>query len=418
MPFAARAGVSGAALLAVAWALTGAGCAQVGKAENLASVDGAIVGGTLDTAHRGVVSLLKQVEGGYFPSCSGTLLTQNLVLTAHHCVASLSSRDGVSVDCGVTEFEAPERASTLLVSIEAKVGQEGIDPFRVADVWLPPNAGNAVCGKDIALLLLSGAGIPGSVATPIEPRLSNEVGANDVFAAVGYGLRDPNDEEGRTVGQRMSVSDAQVYCTGTGCGSELVTSSEWIADSPICSGDSGGPALDQNGRVSGVTSRGDAECTVGIYSSVYAWRDFIRSAAFDAAGIGHYDPPAWAGQPPPTFDPGTVDPVGGTSALGSGGSALVSGGSTSMGGSASLGGSNGVPSPTIDPLGLACTGHCPGAYLCWSATGQPPGMCVPACGEAYGACPASYACNMNLGACVPTTGAAPSDADDLSLIHI
>jgi hypothetical protein len=363
--------------------------------EDLGRSDASIIGGELDTTHKGVVSLLKQVDGGFYPACSGTLITQNLVLTAHHCVASLNSSDGASVECGKTEFRQLERASSMIISVEANVGREGLDPFRVSQVWVPPGD-PAVCGRDIALLLLSGSGVPANIATPIAPALDQDLAAHEVFAAIGYGLQDPADQTGETAGHRMSVTTAEVFCDGTACGTDMVTSGEFIADSPVCSGDSGGPALDSSGRVSGVTSRGDEKCTVGIYSSVYAWRDFIISKTFEAASSGHYAPPAWAGPPPADFDPGTVA-TGGSS--GSGGmSGATSGGSLSLAGTNSMtgGASN---SPTVDPLGLSCTGQCPGSYKCWAANGQPPGICVPECSSANPSCPAGYSCDPSLNAC-------------------
>lgn len=402
-------------VLASSVALAAGGCVgQSPEGEILSQTEAPIIGGSLDTTHKGVVSLLKQVQGGFYPACSGTLLTQNLVLTAHHCVAGLDSQDGQSVECGQTEFRNVEAASTMLVSIEANVGQEGLNPYRVAQVWVP-ESNSDVCGKDIALLLLSGNGIPASVAKPIEPGLTGEVKPDALFAAIGYGLQDPDDQQGETAGHRMGVDDAQVFCAGTACGTPMVTATEWIADSPVCSGDSGGPALDQAGRVVGVTSRGDPECTVGIYSSVYAWRDFIIKGAVDAAEAGNYSVPTWAGGP--------VNPNPGTG--GSGGSASSSGGSSSSGGTnngagGKLGGAGtdsgiaGVPifagtgaggqsmSPTIDPLGLICNGQCPGAYQCWAETGMPPGICVPACSEAAPTCPTDFTCSTSLKVCVKT----------------
>jgi hypothetical protein len=365
--------------------------------EPLAAAKSSIVGGKLDTSHKGVVSLLSQVEGGYYPSCSGTLLTQNLVLTAQHCVAALDSSDGASVECGKTKFNATTRPSRLLISVEANVGQEGLNPYRVAEVWVPPGTSD-VCGRDVALLLLSGSGVPASSATPIEPRLTRDLAPNEVFAAIGYGLQDPGDETGETAGHRMQVTNAQVFCGGTACGTNMVAENEFIADSPVCSGDSGGPALDNDGRVSGVTSRGDQECTVGIYSSVAAWRDFIVEKTFVAAQSGHYVPPTWAGQPPPGFDPGVPAPSGGSANGGTGSDG--SGGKLTLAGSGGSGmGGTGSMSPTIDPLGISCTGACPGSYKCWAATSKPPGICVPACSAAQPSCPEGYACDTALAAC-------------------
>lgn len=405
-------------------ALAGGGCAApMPETETLSEAEAPIVGGSLDTTHKGVVSLLKQVQGGFYPSCSGTLLTQNLVLTAHHCVAALDSDDGGSVECGKTQFRDADSANTLLVSVEANVGQEGLNPYRVDQVWVPERR-SAVCGKDIALLLLSGSGIPGDVAKPIEPGLTTEVKPEAMFAAIGYGLQDPNDQRGETAGHRMGVDDAQVFCAGSACDTPMVTETEWIAESPVCSGDSGGPALDQAGRVVGVTSRGDTECTIGIYSSVYAWRDFIVKGAVDAAKAGNYGAPTWAG--------GAVNPnpgtggSGGTASGGTGGTGNGSGGT--LGGSSSNNGVAGVPtfagmsvggqsmSPQVDPLGLSCNGQCPGAYQCWAETGKPPGICVPACSEAAPNCPADFTCATHLQVCVRSEAvqSSTSTSDDSS----
>lgn len=407
MPFPPRGSVFSGPLLAPGvWLTLGAlaGCEQHAT-EATARVDAPIVGGKLDTTHRGVVSLLRQVEGGFYPACSGTLLTQNLVLTAQHCVAALDSPDGSSIECGTTEFKAADRAASMLISVEANVGDDGLAPFRVSQVWVPAG-GNAVCGRDIALLLLSGAGVPANQATPIEPNLTKELAANEVFAAVGFGLQDPGDETGETAGHRMGVANAKVFCEGTACGTDLVLEGEFIADAPVCSGDSGGPALDKSGQVSGVASRGDAKCTVGIYSSVSAWKEFIIEKTFTAASSGHYKPPTWAGDPPPGFDPGIPSGSSGSSSGGNGNGGTsafpLAGGPSrpSGGGSSASGGTGSVVSPVIDPLGLTCSGECPGSYVCWAVDSQPPGICVPKCSAEQGSCPAEYECDTLLGACL------------------
>jgi MYXO-CTERM domain-containing protein len=287
----------------------------------------------------------------------------------------------------------------MLVSVEANMGDEGLDPFRVTQVWVPSGS-SAVCGRDIALLLLGGAGVPANVATPIEPNLGKELAPDEVFAAIGYGLQDPTDETGQTAGHRMGVSNATVFCEGTACGTDMVLEGEFIADSPVCSGDSGGPALDTSGRVSGVTSRGDQKCTIGIYSGVSAWRDFIIEKTFAAATSGHYTPPAWAGDPPTGFDPGT--PSGGSSGTAGSSAFPLAGGPASSGGASAVGGSGSSNTPIINPLGLSCTSDCPGSYVCWVLNPKQPGICVPQCGAANLTCPAEYSCDTQLGACLRT----------------
>jgi MYXO-CTERM domain-containing protein len=265
-----------------------------------------------------------------------------------------------------------------------------------------------VCGRDVALLLLSGAGVPASQATPIEPNLEGDLAATDRFAAIGYGLQNPTDEIAETAGHRMGVTDALVYCNGSECESDAVLEGEFLADSPVCSGDSGGPALDRNGRVSGVASRGDAQCSVAIYGSVAPWRDFIIEKTFTAATSGHYTAPAWAGVPPTNVEPVTPtagsssggSSSGGSSSSGAGGGLSLAGRPT-VGGASAAGGSSGNVSPVIEPLGVSCSGPCPGAYVCWAASGKPPGICVPQCSAQQSTCPSDYSCDTEQGACLP-----------------
>jgi hypothetical protein len=74
-----------------------------------------------------------------------------------------------------------------------------------------------------------------------------------------------------------------------------IRASEWASvDAPICSGDSGGPALDEQGRVFGVASRGDPNCEIAVYGDVSNWAPFIVDTALSAAQIGDYEAPAWA----------------------------------------------------------------------------------------------------------------------------
>jgi MYXO-CTERM domain-containing protein len=121
------------------------------------------------------------------------------------------------------------------------------------------------------------------------------VKAKETFSSEGYGLT--ADREDASSGLRMRLDDNEVLCSPSQCAQEhpeVVKDTEWVsADAGVCSGDSGGPALDSAGRVIGVASRGGEDCKATIYGGVEAWSDFIIEIALQAAEVGDYEPPFW-----------------------------------------------------------------------------------------------------------------------------
>jgi MYXO-CTERM domain-containing protein len=370
-----------------------AGCASSsGSSSNgddqTGSVSASIVGGHLDTMTKGVVALGLAAHDQIAVTCTGSLLAPNLVLTARHCVSQIGDGKSPKVDCARSQFTAKYDPRLMFVSTDS-APQSTSQLYAIKEVREAPGS-SKVCGNDIALVILSGSGVPNSEAKPLEPVLDHSPTAKQSFAAVGYGLQDPNDEQGATAGTRMRFDRSSVYCIGAKCPAEAgAEDDEWVGDSPVCSGDSGGPALDGNGRVLGVTSRGDPECTYALYSDVAHWAAFVRSTAIAAATSGNYTPPSWA-----TEGPSDAADGGGS---GTGDSPSDSAGTTSP--------PTGPVGPTIDPLGSACAGDCPGTYQCFTASGTPPGICVPPCSPAADSCPARYTCSETLQVCTPTQSA-------------
>ncbi len=241
-----------------------------------------------------MVALAFKGHGQVSVFCSGSLLAPNLVLTARHCIARIDDGSSEEVKCDSSEFTAVYDPRQIFVSTDSEPESNQGQLYPVQEIREAPGSSN-VCGFDVALLILSNGGVSASAATPIEPVLDDPTLANARFSAVGYGLQDPDDAKGTTAGTRQRFDTSSVYCVGDSCPvAAAAEADEFVGNSPVCSGDSGGPALDTEGRVFGVTSRGDSACTYALYSNVASWADFVRNTALDAAAAAGYNPPSWA----------------------------------------------------------------------------------------------------------------------------
>ena len=151
------------------------------------AVNQRIIGGYLDTTTKGVVALAFRAHNQVAVFCSGSLLAPNLVLTARHCIARIGDGSSEVVRCGASQFTAKYDPRQVFVSTESQP-QVGSQLFSVKEIREAPGS-DEVCGYDIALLILSGSGIPATVATPIDPVLDDPTVPKNTFAAVGYGRR-------------------------------------------------------------------------------------------------------------------------------------------------------------------------------------------------------------------------------------
>lgn len=255
--------------------------ADLEGATDLAQSHQAIVGGATDREHTAVLAIasITDEEQGL---CTGTLIAPNLVLTARHCVVPTESQ---LVDCEDSTFAPPFAPTSLWVSPATSV--RGSDLFPVREISVPLDDG-ALCGADIALLILNGQ-FSERIA-PHAPRLDSPAQRGELFTAVGFGSA---LEEG-SAGTRRGIEGLEVVCGPEDCRApELLTTTEFVGEQAVCDGDSGGPALDDDEQIVGVASRTGQDCGFAVYSAISPWRDWIVEVATRAESFGDYAAPAW-----------------------------------------------------------------------------------------------------------------------------
>jgi len=210
------------------------------------------------------------VRIGQSSLCTGTLISPRLVLTARHCTSHTVAQ--VACPPSGVQVLGDRDPSTLSILVGDDIASAHL-VARGAAIVAP--GGVTLCEADIALIVLDQ---PVKLVKPLPVR-SHGVAKGDRVRAVGYGR---TGDDG-AAGSKMVREHVRVLS---------VSAAELTVGEATCSGDSGGPALDENtGEVVGVVSRGGPSCEGSGVHNIYTRADtfswLVDEAFAKVAGLDH-----------------------------------------------------------------------------------------------------------------------------------
>lgn len=183
--------------------------------------------------------------------CTGALIAPRVLLTAKHCILDVDPGT-IGIGMGPDAFTGVTYANVLEVRTTAT---------------------HDLDGKDIAVLLLDGAGSASSYPWVLD----NAPKRGDAITVVGYGQQQ--------VGKSGSAPSG-IKQSGTTTILRLYPKESLIDGPTTCFGDSGAPAFLDDGRIFGVVSRGTPNCKgTSLLTRTDHYTDLLAQAVIDTGGL-------------------------------------------------------------------------------------------------------------------------------------
>jgi V8-like Glu-specific endopeptidase len=211
----------------------------------------AIAGGSPDRSHDAVVA----IDIGGEALCTGALVAPDVVLTARHCVSYTVENVDCARNGGPIQGDRDPRTLSIFAGEQAQTlvakGKRLILP-----------SSNKLCGADAAAIVLDRR------VTGVKPLAIGAPAIGSYVTVIGYGRQG----SGGAVGVRMKRRSRIVALAKT----------ELEVGEVTCPGDSGGPALDVNGTIVGIVSRGSVPCdghgAMNVFSRADAHEDLLKGS--------------------------------------------------------------------------------------------------------------------------------------------
>lgn len=254
-----------------------AGCGQASPERLDRTTQGIYNGYESGPEDDGVVKVTNVDANGVMNTCSGALVAPNVVLTARHCVSNLVNKELFTcTDAGELSADSKGgRFGTLIdpSKLTIYVGAAFKEPVAALGAKVFATQTPTICRNDLAAIVLDRE-INGVPLLAIRTDRGNERG--EVLRVAGYG-----ETEESTLGVRRAKDGLVINKVGSSTflpDGDAIPPRTFLTLGPaLCIGDSGGPALTNDGAVTGIYSQ-----LVGACSSATARQYFTQVAPFTA----------------------------------------------------------------------------------------------------------------------------------------